>query len=96
MCSSLEPLAHGEVDEEVDTAVDGEAEVADSKHGAGHKDYENITDDNINYKNNTDKENHNEDNNRDGDSEYLNQGGIPGLWASSSLSRYSAKLRTSL
>ena len=36
--SSLEPLAHGEVDEEVDAAVDGEAEVADSKHGAGDED----------------------------------------------------------
>ena len=34
VCSSLEPLAHGEVDEEVDAAVDDEAEVADSKHGA--------------------------------------------------------------
>ena len=40
-CSSLEPLSHGEVDEEVDAAVDGEAEVADSKHSAGDKYYEN-------------------------------------------------------
>ena len=38
MSSSLEPLANGEVDEEVDTAVDGEAQVGDSKAPAANID----------------------------------------------------------
>ena len=37
MSSSLEAVAQGVVDEEVDTAVDGEAEVADSQHYPGQR-----------------------------------------------------------
>ena len=39
VCGGPEPAAEGVVDEEVDAAVDDEAEVADAQHDAGGRTY---------------------------------------------------------
>ena len=70
--------------------------MADSKHSAGDKDYENITDDTANRENKSDVDIHDEKTNNDDDKEDLSQKGMPELLASSSRFRYSAKLSTSL